>query len=166
MIVIGLKGDSNQGKTTTLKIVYQLLKFENEFEYHSFQFLGDYKDFRDILQIRGYKVGIVSQGDNVRDGKKNLSVDSHLRYFENEECDIVICACSIKGRKQEPQKDIEKFEHIIIDKNKDEENKDEENKDEENKDKVNEEYAKKIIDELNKKINSNIIHNYAQNKVN
>ena len=55
MKLIVLKGKPNTGKTTTLKMVYEMLKEINVEETHCFKYYDsdhDYNDFRDVLVIK------------------------------------------------------------------------------------------------------------------
>jgi len=91
MKVIALKGKSNVGKSETVNIVYQFLLSEGFQQMPGiFSVCGNpaMRDFIDVLEKDGVKVGIVSQGDYVRELKK------HLHLFKTSECVIAICACT------------------------------------------------------------------------
>lgn len=98
MKVIVLKGENDSGKTQTLKIVYVLLLKEGykQADSNNFQYLDGNGDFIDILEFKGKKIGIVTQGD-YSEGEN--SVKNHLKklkdYDHNCGCDIAICACTI-----------------------------------------------------------------------
>ncbi|MEZ4931694.1 MAG: hypothetical protein R2788_06220 [Saprospiraceae bacterium] len=96
MRVIALKGDGNVGKSETINIVYQLLLY-NGFE----QVLGCFRecgnsamrDFIDVLEKDNVRVGVVSHGDYAI-GKDSLK--RHLAALEYFNCNVAICACTIK----------------------------------------------------------------------
>lgn len=95
MKVIALRGDENRGKSETLNIVYQMmLLFGYQQVPGHFNDLGNLaqKDFIDILEKKGVKVGIVTLGDYDDDKKGPWSVSTYLDYLENHGCDKAICA--------------------------------------------------------------------------
>jgi len=98
MNVIVLKGPANCGKSHTLGIAYQLLlsmgytQIPGHFgQVEAFNFLGEKvygnKDFTDILEKDGKRVGIATGEDT----KKELS--TILNYFKNSRCETAICSC-------------------------------------------------------------------------
>lgn len=107
MKVIALKGEENNGKCTTLKRVYEILRASSwEPELKEWE----PKDFREVINIAGKKIGIVIQGYSGI--KKEMPVRDHLEILKNQGCDIVICACTAR-------EDIPKhFATIFIDKEK------------------------------------------------
>lgn len=54
--IYALYGISNSGKTSTLKIVHELLSKNADSNLSNYQIIGD--DIREILIINGVKVGI------------------------------------------------------------------------------------------------------------
>ena len=94
MEIIALRGPSDAGKTTTLKIVFEKLKVQG------FQPMKDFEedlgngDFLRVLEKDGRKVGLVTQGDYA---VKEYSVKNHLRKLESAGCDTAICACTTDG---------------------------------------------------------------------
>lgn len=95
MKVIALTGNTNVGKSTTLNIVYQyLLLFGYTQVAGHFRELGDSKnkDFIDIVEKKGKKVGIATMGDygsGSGDSVQNLLID-----LAAQGCDVAICACN------------------------------------------------------------------------
>jgi hypothetical protein len=87
--VIVNRGVGEQGKTTSIKKVYRVLKQT----YPQVIILSEFDDgdIRAIIEIGGVKIGIESQGDPYsRQG-------GSLRNFVNEGCDIIVVACRTKG---------------------------------------------------------------------
>lgn len=99
MEVIALRGQSDKGKSETLNIVYQLML---QFGYLQtppgpahFRMLGNLvqRDFIDILERKGKKVGIATMGDY--GGNATESVKNLLAYLDSQGCDVAVCACRI-----------------------------------------------------------------------
>lgn len=114
MEIIALRGPSNTGKTTTLKIVFEKLKAQG------FQPMKDLEedlgngDFLWVLEKDGRKVGLVTQGDYVR---KEYSVKNHLSKLESAGCDTAICACTTGKSKLGIQCSIDAYAiHDYVDK--------------------------------------------------
>lgn len=108
MKVIALIGRPNCGKTQTLTLVYSLLLKSG-----GIQIPGTYidlanRDFLDVLNFHGQKVGIVSQGDYAIEP---YSVKNHLHRLESYYCDIAICACTTGKTKNKIKEAIETFPH-------------------------------------------------------
>ena len=86
MKLIVLKGNPQTGKTTILKMVYEMLKKINVEETHCFKYYDsdhDYNDFRDVLVID--KEQILSVEDVMSDGNNdkpvNINCVEHLKHF-------------------------------------------------------------------------------------
>lgn len=87
--VIVNRGVGEQGKTTSIKEVFKVIKqaypqliIHSEF---------DNGDVKAIVEIGGVKIGIESQGDPYsRQGES-------LRNFVNDGCAIIVAACRTKG---------------------------------------------------------------------
>lgn len=93
MIVIGLSGDVNTGKSHVINIVYQFLLNRGFSQVPGvFRILGNpkFEDVFDVLQNDKIKVGIIGMGDYQ---KGSNSLKSLLAEIENLGCDIAICAC-------------------------------------------------------------------------
>jgi len=95
--IIALRGNSNNGKSKTLNIVYQyLLLFGFTQIPGKFRSLGNPNqyDFIDILEKKGLKVGIATMGDYHITARKTPddSVENLIDYLASEQCDKVICA--------------------------------------------------------------------------
>jgi len=91
--IFALKGRAKVGKTSTIKIIYDL--FKNNYESATFNeiiFNTDIDpDIKVIIAIDGIKIGIESQGDPYGRLK-----DSLTDFVENG-CQIIICASRTKG---------------------------------------------------------------------
>jgi hypothetical protein len=96
MKVIALRGNPNQGKSTTLNIAYQFMLLNGFIQVPGhFRVLGNpvQKDFIDILKIENKIVGIATMGDYSRKGYD--SVKELLTYLDSQKCDVAICACNL-----------------------------------------------------------------------
>ena len=100
MEVFALEGRPNCGKTTTLRICYQLLinaKYKPVPTF--FRDLGN-GDFIDVLDNGIKRIGIVTQGDYVI--TKN-SIANHLFSLDSANCIQAICACTTRNPKARRQ---------------------------------------------------------------
>ena len=81
--VIAFKGAANQGKTTVIKKMVELMnkKYGTTIE------IPDTGDFKEDFNIGGCKIGVGSQGDD------RNSQGIILQKFKEASCDIIICAC-------------------------------------------------------------------------
>ena len=86
--LIALSGIANSGKTETIKLVFETLK-----SFPGVQIIQ--KDLQNdifiILMYKKNKLGITSQGDN------RIFLDDKFEIFQNEKCNIVICATRTRG---------------------------------------------------------------------
>jgi len=86
--VIAIKGIGGQGKSETIKRLRNLIKSTH---IHTENILIDGGDIKVILDIKGVKIGLESQGDpNSRQAKS-------ISEFVSENCDIIICASRTSG---------------------------------------------------------------------
>lgn len=96
MEIIALEGSSNIGKSETINIVYQLMLWHGYTQVPGhFKVLGNptMRDFIDVLEKDGQKIGIVSQGDYQR-GPDSLK--NHLLALQLAGCVKAVCACTTK----------------------------------------------------------------------
>ena len=92
MKIIALKGRRDSGKTTTIKLLPNILTLNGYTQVpNKFKNYGD--DFLDIYANGSKKVGITSSGDTFD------LVNDRLTDLVNEKCDICICACRTADRK-------------------------------------------------------------------
>lgn len=96
MKILMLIGKSKCGKTTTIKKIYVHLVKESE----TIKFIKheNGEDFLCILTYKESKIGIYSMGDY------SYEITDKIDFFEENECDIVVCACNNRFRK--PRKKI------------------------------------------------------------
>lgn len=87
--LIALKGPGNTGKSATLKKVYELLKAK--YPHASVRHEITNHDVRAIMEIKGLKVGIESQGD------PGSRLSDSLDLFIREQCVIIVCATRTWG---------------------------------------------------------------------
>ncbi len=101
-MIITLTGKSQIGKSETLNIVYQLMLYNGYSQVQSqFRTLGNkkHKDFVDILELNGIRVGVFTMGDydskvNEQDTLKSDYVESLIDDLKSKHCDKIICACN------------------------------------------------------------------------
>lgn len=87
--VIALKGIGGQGKSETIKRLRNLIK--STYTHHVENILIDKGDVKVIIEIKGVKIGIESQGDPDSRQEKSIS------EFVSKNCDIIICASRTRG---------------------------------------------------------------------
>lgn len=107
--VIALKGYPNTGKTTTLKLVHKTLI--KDFGYSQINgayecFGSNNNDFKDVLQLDGFKIGIITEGDFAT-GKN--SVENRFKSLEKYHCDLIVCACTLGESKNRILEFLESF---------------------------------------------------------
>lgn len=101
--IIGLYGVANRGKTTTLKILMELLTSVSE----SYDIWQDADDTSGWFVINGEKVSVCSAGDDETVVKDNI---------ENyKDCDIFVCASRTKGGSVNEIEKLAKREKVEID---------------------------------------------------
>ncbi|MES2276809.1 MAG: hypothetical protein V4592_12355 [Bacteroidota bacterium] len=116
MEVIALRGAPNQGKSETINIVYQyILLFGYKQVPGHFEVLNkDLKDFIDVVEKDGVKIGIVSMGDYEKTDNE-YSISRLLEILFNAGCQRAICGCTINPR-QPTEEAVKKYSHIFINK--------------------------------------------------
>ena len=102
MIIIGLRGPNNSGKTRALQLLilkiidtYSLANFfVGEKDLYELKSKGELltanktpKDISVIFEINGIKVGVTTMGDDHKDVAEILS------QFKSSGCEIAVCAC-------------------------------------------------------------------------
>jgi hypothetical protein len=88
-VVIALRGVANQGKSSSIKQAFDLLKQKLSIDSISHEITG--ADIRAVLTIGNVKIGIESQGDP---GSRLIE---SLKLFTNLGCQIIICATRTRG---------------------------------------------------------------------
>lgn len=88
--VIALYGVADVGKSTTIKLAYDLLKAKYKMATVDELFVG--ADIKIVLTIDGTKIGIESQGDPSGRLKESLSL------FVKMGCQVIICATRSRGQ--------------------------------------------------------------------
>lgn len=89
--IIGLRGRGGTGKTTTIRILYGLLKI-NDYSIVSSDFKEKKSDFKAILSKNNKLIGITSSGDT------HNAVYNPLKKFDDSNCHVCVCACRTKDR--------------------------------------------------------------------
>ncbi|MFK8266164.1 hypothetical protein [Capnocytophaga cynodegmi] len=87
-LVIANSGKSKQGKSTSIRKVFDLLqqKYPDQTDVKLGEEGGDIKA---IITIKGFKIGIESQGDPTECSRMENSVNDFIK----EKCDIIVVAC-------------------------------------------------------------------------
>ena len=85
-----LSGIGDTGKSTTIRLIYELLKKRNKLDI-LIEKMGK-RDIYAIICINGIKIGIESQGDPGSRMKESLI------EFEKQECIIIVCASRSYGK--------------------------------------------------------------------
>jgi hypothetical protein len=88
-VVIALRGVANQGKSSSIKQAFDLLKQKLSIDSISHEITG--ADIRAVLTIGNVKIGIESQGDP---GSRLIE---SLKLFTSLGCQIIICATRTRG---------------------------------------------------------------------
>ena len=137
--IFSLRGKAGTGKTTTIKIIYDLLK-QNYLNANCDEIILK-TDIKIIITINGIKIGIESQGD------PNSRLEDSLKYFVENGCQIIICAARTRGMTNDWIKQYSnQFEIKWIEK--------QVSGNEENQNDDNQLQAKHIFEEINKLIQS------------
>jgi hypothetical protein len=87
--IFAIRGKSNIGKTTTIKIIYDLLK--SKYPNAIIEELIIAVDIKVIITINNIKIGIESQGD------PNGRLEKSLKYFVDSKCNIIVCGARTRG---------------------------------------------------------------------
>ena len=95
--IFALQGRANCGKTQTVNLVYNEIVKKYSVQHTQIQHLppsipGEVKAI--LSDIKGFKVGIASQGDTGQYFIHNKTLDD----FANAGCDIIFCACRTGGQ--------------------------------------------------------------------
>lgn len=87
-VIIALQGKGDTGKTTTLKMLIEIIKQNG----HVVTTLKQYKkDIVIVAEINGKNIGVTTRGDF----KSYLATD--FAEFEKWSCGLCVCACRCKG---------------------------------------------------------------------
>ena len=89
--IIGLRGKGNSGKSTTIRILYDLL-LQNDFNIIRTNFNNNGGDFSAIFSKKDIHIGITSAGDTYK------IVHNRLQDLIRDECNICVCACRTYDR--------------------------------------------------------------------
>lgn len=93
MRIIVLQGLSNQGKTSTINILYNMILDHGGVSTNRCTYGGDVNDFIDTVLYKNQKIGILSMGD------MSTPIAKEIWNFNNIKCDLVICALSTNTTK-------------------------------------------------------------------
>lgn len=108
MRIIALRADSNQGKTSTLNLVYNRVTdiINGGISTCKKQEGADPKDFSDIVNYKGLRVAFFTMGDSTR------PLVNAIRNYGSIGIDVLVCANNTKKVNQ--LKEINKFPNNII----------------------------------------------------
>jgi hypothetical protein len=84
--IIALRGRGNSGKSTTIRLLYDLL-LQNRYQLISSNFNVDGGDFISIFAKNGKLIGVTSSGDTYD------LVHHRLQELINANCNLCVCAC-------------------------------------------------------------------------
>lgn len=90
-IIIANWGGSNEGKSTTIKLLFNLLREEFPSAILEPEIIDLTYDITVVMKIDGLRIGIESQGD-----PKSYLLKS-LEYFASINCDLIICSTRNRG---------------------------------------------------------------------
>lgn len=106
--ILALKGVSNTGKTTTVKLVYKkivthvyenlLTDFKGEIKVTNYLSKRATSDIKIMIEIGDFKIGIESQGDPVAKSKGKGRLYDSLKYFDEQGCNLIICTSRDSGK--------------------------------------------------------------------
>ncbi|MBB6005431.1 hypothetical protein [Arcicella rosea] len=94
-IIIALRGKGNSGKTTTIRILHNLLLANGYVQVRS-NFSVNGGDFITIFSKKGKLIGVTSSGDTYD------LVHDRLQEMVNANCNICVCACRTFDRSAKP----------------------------------------------------------------
>lgn len=104
-IAIANRGKSNQGKSTTIRDIYYMLK--DKYEPSNKTIFGG-SDVKAIIIVGEIKIGIECQGDpSSRHGE---SIDQ----FVKEGCHVIISACRTKGETCQKMRSLKDNDYDVI----------------------------------------------------
>ncbi|MAW94494.1 MULTISPECIES: GTPase [unclassified Leeuwenhoekiella] len=84
--ILILQGVSDSGKTTILNnLINWLLNYPNQT--NNIQTDGTGPDRFGVVEINGFRIGIITQGDEYH------YVQKRLLEIHNQDCDVIVCCC-------------------------------------------------------------------------
>lgn len=93
--IIALRGAGSTGKTSTIRLLYNMLLANGyEYIYSTFENEGRKKDFLAVFIKDGKKIGISSMGD------LHDIVKDNLENLITQDCIYCVCACRTSDRKK------------------------------------------------------------------
>lgn len=108
-IVIALRGVANQGKSSSIKEAYNLIRQSFSIDSITHEISG--ADIRAVLTVGNIKIGIESQGD-----PSSRLVES-LKLFLSLDCQIIICTTRTRGSTVDAVQDLKPtYEVTFLDK--------------------------------------------------
>ena len=110
MKIIFLEGKPNTGKTTTLGIVYDLITNGMNPLPTKTPLGGDQNDFECIVNYNGQNVAIYTMGDF------STYLSKAITKYDNQGCDVFICALSNNNLKIRARNKIKKYNNIKVSK--------------------------------------------------
>ena len=102
-LVIANWGSAQQGKSNSIKLVFELLS-----DKYPYEILINGADIKVIVKASGVKIGIESQGD------PNSRMFESIDDFVNEGCEMIVCACRNWGETKNKVVSLKKLGYDII----------------------------------------------------
>lgn len=110
MRIIVLQGIPKIGKTTTINLVWDLLRNNGGTSTNRRPYGGDLNDFIDVVVWNNLKIGILSMGD------LSTPIANEIQKFNSQKCDIVVCALSTNTAKVRANNALNNFNATRINK--------------------------------------------------
>lgn len=110
MKIIALFGLSNTGKTTTIKLVYNMVLQQGGMTTQKKPLGGDPNDFLDIVLWKNIKIVFFSMGDN------STALANAIYNYREQNCDLMICSLSIGTPKVRANNALNRFNATRINK--------------------------------------------------
>lgn len=115
--IIALKGKGNTGKSTTIRLLHELLLL-NGYQLINSDLHVNGGDFIAVFSKKGKRIGVTSSGDTYD------LVRNHLQELINANCNICVCACRTYDRIPPGTNaaiiEFTKYNNIFVVKNQDE----------------------------------------------
>ncbi len=110
MRIIVLQGMPNNGKTTTINLVWNMLCTNGGVSTNRQPYGGDPNDFMDTILWNNLRIGILSMGD------MSTPISHEIWNFNNQKCDVVICALSTNNPQVRANNAINSFTNTRLNK--------------------------------------------------
>lgn len=106
--IYALQANNNQGKTTTITILHDLMRETGDYTVVKERHRADSKEFAVILSWNGIRIGISTYGDSRGDICRKLDV------FVEEHCQVIVCACHEEGATVDTILSYGRYRHVFV----------------------------------------------------